>query len=201
MACSTCGKQPGSCGCGNTCNCGGNCGGNCGCGCHKDVKTQYIGELPIDNLESVADYFLAERDVEDPATGNIVRSFVRVPGGKLFPNANMDNIVAIETNNVAIEVPENQVRAVYIKNEGSANTMQYADEGHRATMLALGEMAGLMLVQNTGFVNIPHGHRYIVGVDYYAGENGEPVANLSHGTHLFTPISSTKLAVNIYYKD
>lgn len=189
MSCNTCGKP--------------SCGGQCGCKdhaceCFGGVKTQYIGDLPVDNLESVADYFLAERDVEDPATGNIVRSFVRVPGGKLFPNANMDNIVALEANNVALVVPENQVRGVYMSNEANSFIMRYADGNHPAVMLALGEMANLMLVQNSGFVNIPNGHQYVVGVQYYLGEDGEPVADSTvTGQKLFVPVSRTKLAINL----
>lgn len=173
---------------------------DCHGGCQGKPVTQYIGDLPIDNLDSVADYFLAERDVEDPQTGTIVRSFVRVPGGKLFPNANMDNIIALETNNLAMEVPENQVRAVYISNEANSFIMKYADASHPAVMLALGTLAGMMLVQNTGFVNIPAGHNYIVGVQYYVGENGEPVTDASiTGQRLFIPVSATKLALNIAF--
>lgn len=175
------------------------------CGCNPcaetPVKTQYLGEVPIDALDSLPEFLLGERDIEDPVSGDIKRTLSRIPSGRLFPNANMDNIIGIDANNVAIVVPENQVRAVYIKNEGSVHTMQYADEAHRATMLALGEMANVMLVQNAGFVNIPAGHDYIVGAEYWAGDNGEPVTNKAVGTHLFTPISRTKLAVNIYYKD
>lgn len=170
----------------------------CNGGCQGKPVTQYIGDLPIDNLDSIADFFLAERDVEDPQTGTVVRSFVRVPGAKLFPNANMDNIIALEPNNVALEVPEKQVRAVYVANEANSLIMKYADATHPATMLALGMLADMMLVQNAGFVNIPAGHSYIVGVQYYAGEDGEPVTDASiTGQKLFIPVSATKLAINL----
>lgn len=172
------------------------CGGECGC--QGKPATQYIGDLPIDNLDSVADFFLAERDVEDPESGTIKRSFVRVPGGKLFPNANMDNIIALEPNNLGLTIPEDQVRAVYISNEGSVNVMKYADASHEAVMLAVGKLADLVLVQNTGFVNIPNGHEYVIGVTYYLGENGTPVTDPSvTGQKLFIPVSNTRLAVNI----
>lgn len=168
--------------------------------CNMDCKrpeVQYLGDLPIDSLESVADFFLAERDIEDERTGNTVRSIVRVPGSKLFPNANMDNIVALVSNNTAIKVPNNQVRAVYVANEGGSSIMKFADKDSHAVMLAVGEYAGMILVQSTGFANIPEGHNYIIGVQYYVGENGEPVTSAESGIKLFTPVSRTKLLVDI----
>jgi len=165
--------------------------------CNRKVKTINIGDVAIDNLPSLPDYFLAERDVEDISTGNVVRTPVRVPSGTIFPNANNDNVVAIEINNSAIVVPENQVRAGYVKNEIGANTVQYAGPGHEAVFLMLGLHAeNLMRIQNAGFVNIPEGHQYIVGSTYYVGNNGEPVTNSSiTGQKLFKPISDTKLAI------
>ena len=172
------------------------CPGNCGC--TGKPATHYIGELPVDNLESIADYFIAERDVEDPLTGNVKRDLVRVPGTKLFPNSNMDNVAAIETNNLDMVVPKGQVRAVYIANEVNANVMRYADASHPAVMLALGPWTDLMLVQNSGFVNMGTPHEYVVGVTYYVGENGEPTSDASiTGQELFVPVSSTKLAIKL----
>lgn len=173
-----------------------NCLGNCGC--HGKPATQYIGELPIDNLESIADYFIAERDVEDPNTGTIIRSLVRISGSKLFPNSNMDNVAALETNNTSIEVPKGQVRGVYISNEVNTHVMRYADASHPAVMLALGPWTDLMLVQNSGFVNMNEPHEYVVGAQYYLGENGAPTTDESiTGQKLFIPVSSTKLAINL----
>lgn len=167
--------------------------------CNPKVKTINIGDVAVDNLATLPDYILAERDVEDPSTGNVVRTPVRVPSTALFPNANNDNVIALAINNVAIEVPENQVRAGYIKNEVGANTMQYAGTDNAAVFLMLGTYAdGLMRVQNTGFINIPGRHQYIVGAQYYLGENGEPVTDSTvTGQKLFIPVSDTKLAVNI----
>jgi hypothetical protein len=55
-----------------------------------------------------------------------------------------------------------------------------------------------MRVQNTGFVIIPEGHQYTVGLQYYVGENGEPVTDSTiTGQKLFKPQSSTVLAVNM----
>lgn len=167
--------------------------------CNNKVKTVNIADVAIDTLASLPDYFLAERDIADDATGNIVRTPVRVPSATLFPNANNDNVIGLAVNNIAIVVPENQVRAGYVQNTPGANVMQYADATHKAQFLMLGMHAdNIMRVQNTGFVIIPEGHSYIVNAQYYLGENGEPVTDSSvTGQKLFVPLSSTVLAVRI----
>lgn len=171
---------------------------NCGCNNQK-ITTAYIGDLPLDNLENMPDYFLMERDIEDQETGDVVRSIVRTPAGKVVPNGNYDNVAAIQANNVAIEIPEGQVRAVYIANEGSANVMQYSDASHAPVMLAIGTLTDLVLVQNCGFVNIPGGHQYVIGQMYYdsADGSGEPTTDPTSGIKLFVPVSTTKLAINM----
>lgn len=167
--------------------------------CNPKVKTVNIADVAIDNLATLPDYFLAERDVEDTTTGNIVRTPVRVRSTDIFPNANNDNVIALAINNDAVTVPEGQVRAGYVENGVGANMMQYAGTNHAAVFLMLGKHAdNLMRVQNTGFVNIPEGHQYIVDAQYYLGENGQPVTDSSiTGQKLFIPVSNTKLAVNM----
>ena len=167
--------------------------------CDNKVETVNIANVAIDTLASLPDYILAERDITDGSTGNIKRTPVRVPSAKLFPNANNDNVIGLAINNTAITVPENQVRAGYVENAVGANIMKYAGAGHAATFLMLGlHVDNVMRVQNTGFVNIPAGHSYIVGAQYYVGENGEPVTDASiTGQKLFIPVSGTVLAINM----
>ena len=167
--------------------------------CSPKVKTVNIADVAIDNMATLPDYFLAERDVEDVTTGNIVRTPVRVRSTDIFPGANNDNVIALAINNSGITVPEGQVRAGYIENGVGALTMQYAGTSNSAVFLMLGKHAdNLMRVQNTGFVNIPEGHSYIVGAQYYLGENGAPVTDSSvTGQKLFIPVSNTKLAINM----
>lgn len=167
--------------------------------CDNKVETVNIANVAIDTLASLPDYILAERDITDDSTGNIKRTPVRVPSAKLFPNANNDNVIGLAINNTAITVPENQVRAGYVENAVGANIMKYAGAGHAATFLMLGlHVDNIMRVQNTGFVNIPAGHSYIVGAQYYVGENGEPVTDASiTGQKLFIPVSGTVLAMNM----
>lgn len=164
--------------------------------CKQPTEVQYIGNLPVDTLESLPEYFLAERDITDATTGNVVRSIVRVPSGKIFPQGNMDNVVALEPNNTAISIPDNQVRAVYVENSGSSYIMKYADTTHAPVALAIGKSVGLVLTQNSGMVNIPEGHQYVVSQQYYVGANGEPTTTASN-YKLFIPVSSTKLAINL----
>lgn len=167
--------------------------------CNNKVKTVNIADVAIDTLASLPDYFLAERDITDDATGNVVRTPVRVPSATIFPNANNDNVIGLAVNNTAITVPENQVRAGYIQNMPGANVMQYADATHKALFLMLGlHTDNIMRIQNAGFVIIPEGHSYIPGSTYYVGENGEPVTDSTiSGQKLFTPLSSTVLALHI----
>ena len=167
--------------------------------CNNKVETVNIGDIPVDNLSSMVDYFLGERDVENESTGVIKRTPVRIPSAKLFPNANNDNVIGLAVNNTAITVPEKQVRAGYISNEPGALVMKYADASNRADFLMLGlHTDNIMRVQNTGFVNIPEGHGYIPNAQYYLGENGEPVTDSTiTGQKLFKPVSSTVLAINM----
>ena len=167
--------------------------------CNNKVETVNIGDITVDSLATLPDYFLAERDVTDDVTGVIKRTPVRVPSAKIFPNANNDNVIGLAVNNIAITVPENQVRAGYISNEPGALVMKYADASNHADFLMLGlHTDNIMRVQNAGFVIIPEGHQYIPGAQYYLGDNGEPVTDSTiTGQKLFKPMSSTVLAINM----
>lgn len=163
----------------------------------KNAEVQYIGDLPMDTLESLPEFFLAERDVTDEATGNIIRSITRIPTAKLFPTVTMDNVFALEANNEAIVIPENQVRACFVQNQSSVNVMHFADADHYAMFLAVGKTADVVLCQCSGVVNLPMGHEYIIGLQYYVGDNGEPTTSNDSGRKLFIPVSNTKLVINM----
>ena len=166
--------------------------------CNRPLEALHISQYPIDSLESLPDYFLTERDIVDEATGNRRYALTRTPAMKLFPQGNMDNVTALEPNNSAITIPENQVRAGYIRNEGNMVSMQYATSARAAQFLMIGTLSDMVLIQNTGFVNIPEGHEYIVGAQYYNDGNGVPTTDDSlTGQKLFVPLSSTKLAINL----
>ena len=163
--------------------------------CTKPIETIYLGDLDVDTLDSVPDYILAERDVVDPNTSKTIRAMVRVPGDKLFGGGNFDNVTTIEPNNTIVTT-EGQVLAGRIVNNGSYHTVELANASTDVDFIIIGSLGDQLLIQNSGFIYIPNGHSYIIGQQYYAGENGVPTT-ASGGKKLFRPISTTKLAVNI----
>lgn len=162
--------------------------------CNKNLATTYIGDIAVDSLDSLPDYILAERDVTDINTDRTIRSMVRVPAAKLFGGGTTDNQTTIEPNNT-IEVPENQVLSGKIVNNGSYNTVEVSNGV--TDFLIIRNLGDLLVIQNTGFVYFPEGHQYIVGQQYYAGENGIPTTSSASGVKLFKAISTTKLAINL----
>ena len=167
------------------------------CGCKKNVETQYIGDVQIDTLDALPEYILAERDVTDPNSGDTVRTLVRIPAGRLFPNGTYDNVTTLSPNNDSLVIPEKQVRAGRIFNGVSSIQVQYADADNPAQFIMIGTLAGMVLIQNCGVINIPAGHNYVIGAQYYTGTDGEPVTDSTSGQKLFIPISKTQLAVNM----
>lgn len=166
------------------------------CNCNKEQTTTYIGEVAVDNLESLPDYILAERDVVEPKTGDTKIVMVRVPSQKLFGNGTLDNVTTVEPNNT-IEVPENQVLAGRIQNNGNYNVVELTTATSQPDFIITGNLADQLLIQSTGFIYIPNGHQYIVGAQYYSGEDGLPTTNDASGYKLFKPISSTKLVITL----
>lgn len=164
----------------------------------KNLATTYIGAIPVDTLDSTPDYVLTERDVEDPNTGKIIRSMTRTPGAKLFGGGSFDNVAVIEPNNT-IEVPEGQVIAAVVQNMGSYNMVVPADN-KRPDFFVIKEVGTMLMVQNTGFITYPEGHQFIVGQDYWLATDasGRAVTDSTSGIHLFRPIDSRRLAIDIY---
>lgn len=165
--------------------------------CNSTVTALDIRDFPIDTLEKLPDYILAERDIIDPTTDDLIGTLVRVPSEKLFPNGNYDNIFPLDANNTAITIPANQVRACRIAAVGNTGVIQYADASHPAQFLALGTQADQIVCQNSGVVNIIGIHSYILGAQYYTGANGVPTTDSASGQKLFIPISNTKLLINL----
>lgn len=164
----------------------------------KPYSVMGISEVDIDDLASTPDYFLGVRAVEDSTTGNTIMSPVRIPGARVMPTGNLANVIALETNNTSLSIPSGQVRAGYIDVQPGGNIMKYAGTGNSAEFLMLGEYTdGKMLIQNTGFLRISDGHSYIVGTQYYLGEDGEPTTdNTVTGQKLFKPLDDYILSVN-----
>ena len=169
----------------------------CGCNHNKRIQTMYLGDVAVDALDSLPDFFLVERDVNDLASGDIIRTLTRIPAGRLFPNGNYQFATTLAHNNSDLEIPERQVLAVTVKNLGSSYQVQPATVEDSPIMIAVSKLGtDLVVIQNSGFVNIPAGHDYVIGQQYYLGETGEPVTTES-AIKLFIPISRTQLMVNL----
>lgn len=171
------------------------------CECQKPYTVESIHDVDIDDLATVPDYFIGAREVADVSTGTTVITPVRIPGARVMPTANLANVVALDTNNTALEIPEGQVLAGYYDVQPGGNIMKLADSTHAAQFLMVGNYTnGKMLVQTNGFLNIPNGHQYIVGQTYYLGENGQPVTDSTiTGQRLFTPLDEYTLNVNMEF--
>lgn len=165
---------------------------------NKPYTISHVLDLDIDDLASIPDYFIAVRTLEDPSTGATIATPVRVPGARVMPTANLANVVALDTNNSALEVPEGQVLAGYYDNQPGGNIMKLADSTHPAEFLMLGKYTDeKMLVQATGFLNFPNGHHYIGGQTYWLGDNGQPVTDSTiTGQKLFKALNDQILNVN-----
>lgn len=164
----------------------------------KPYTITHVLDLDVDNLASTPDFFLGVRTVEDPSTGATIATPVRIPGERVMPTGNLSNVAAIDTNNTSLVIPENQVRAGYIDVQPGGNVMRLSDATHPAEFLMLGEYtSGKMLIQMTGFLNIPAGHQYIVGQEYYDDGYGVPTTDsTATGRKLFKPLTDTLLNVN-----
>lgn len=166
--------------------------------CEKPYTITHISEVDIDNIATIPDYFIGIRAIEDPSDGNTVLTPVRVPGERVMPTGNLANVTALPKNNSALVIPEHQVRAGYIDVQPGGNIMNLADENHAAQFMMIGDYSnGTMLIQTTGFLYIPNGHQYLVGTQYYLGEDGEPVTDSTvTGQKLFRPLSDSILNIN-----
>lgn len=169
------------------------------CECNKKPYTiMSINDVDIDDLASVPDYFIGVRTIEEPSTGAVKSSPVRVPGTRVMPTGNLANVTALDTNNTTLEIPENQVRGGYIDVQPGGNIMRLADASHPAEFLMIKNYTnGKMLIQTTGFLNMPAGHQYLVGQQYYMDAAGAPTTDGSvTGQKLFKPLSDYVLNVN-----
>lgn len=166
--------------------------------CNKPYTITHVADLDIDDLATVPDYFLGVREVESPSDGNSIFTPVRVPGARVMPTGNLANITAIATNNTALEVPEDQILGGYLDAQPGGNVMKPAGDGHAAMFLMVKNYAnGKMLIQTTGFLTFPNGHRYIPLQQYYLGADGAPVTdNTVTGQKLFIPLDDYTLNVN-----
>lgn len=161
------------------------------------LEVQELCELPLDTLDSVPDYFLVERTVLDQSTGKVKHTITRLPGNRILPNGNMDNVFTLDGNNPTIDPQPGQPLPVYIQNEGTTDTVYLAGAGHPAQFFVVGKVGDLLLCQNTGVINTLSGNTYTPTATYYLGNTPGTVTTDSSqtGQKLFTVFSSTKLGI------
>lgn len=165
------------------------------CNCKKPYTVESIHDVDIDDLATIPDYFVGTRVVKDPATDANIETPVKIPGAKVMPTGNLANVVALDTNNTALEVPEGQVLAGYYDYQPGGAIMSLAGSAHPAKFLMLGKYTdGKMLVQANGFLTFPNGHQFIPGQQYYLGDEGQPVTDGEQ--KLFYVINDKVLLVN-----
>lgn len=164
----------------------------------KPYEITHISDVDVDDLATTPDYFIGVRTVTNSETGDTVYTPVRIPGARVMPTGNLANVVAVTTNNTALTIPDNQVRAGFIDGQPGGNVMKYADANNPAMFIMVAPYTnGKMLIQTTGFLRIDGGHSYLNGVQYYLGENGEPVTDSTvTGQKLFMPIDDYVLNIN-----
>lgn len=166
--------------------------------CNKPYTITHVADLDVDDLATTPDYFLGIRAVESYSDGGAIYTPVRIPGQRVMPTGNLANVVALATNNTALEIPANQVLAGYYDAQPGGNVMRLANSSHAAMFLMVSNYAnGKMLVQTTGFLTIPAGHQYIPLQQYYLGNNGQPVTDSTiTGQKLFMPLDEYTLSIN-----
>lgn len=166
--------------------------------CNKPYTITHIADLDIDDLATTPDYFLGIRAVESPTDGNTIYTPVRVPGARVMPTGNLANVIAMTSNNQALEIPEKQVLAGYYDAQPGGNIMKLADSTHAAQFLMIGNYTnGKILIQATGFLTFPQGHNYIPLQQYWLGEDGQPVTDSTiTGQKLFFALDDYTLNVN-----
>ena len=165
---------------------------------NKPYTITSINDVDIDDLATIPDYFFGLRSIYNEDTGNTILTPIRIPGVRVMPTGNLANVIAMDTNNTSLVIPENQVRAGYLDIQPGGNIMRLSDATHEAMFLMIGNYAnGKMLIQTTGFLSIPAGHQYIVGTQYYADEDGAPTTDSTvTGQKLFMPLDDYTLSVN-----
>lgn len=165
----------------------------------QNIEVQELVELPIDNLQSLPDYFLVERAVLDESTGKVKHTLVRLPANRILPNGNNANLFTLDGNNPSLNIQEGQPLPAYVQNSGARNIVYPADSAHPAQFFVVGTYGDLLLCQASGVILELGGTEYIVGATYYlASQAGQVTTDATQtGQKLFTVVSPTQLIVKL----
>lgn len=163
------------------------------------IGVQDVSELPVDTFQSTPDFVLGIRAVLDEQTGNMLNMFTRIPGNRIMPNGNNDNIFTLETNNPALTVVDGQVLPCYLQNANTIVRVMPADGTHPADFLVLKVEGEIAFCQSISAAVIPEGHDYKpYGAQFYLGTNGEPTTDSAQtGQKLFKPMNQYQILINM----
>lgn len=179
------------------------------CKCNnKPYETQYIGDVQIDSLSTLPEYLLAERDVEDELSGDIVRSLVRIPTSRIASDSagccTFEVEAGIDPHGDPVTVPEGQVRSGHLYVDENDHKLKasygYLEQRPEAQMIMIGMDGDKVICQNSGVATVPGGHGYIVGQQYWLTDEGLPDPETplsSYAYALFVPISETQILINM----
>lgn len=164
----------------------------------EDIEVKDVSELPIDRFGKIPDYFFTIKTAIDETDGSTKYTPMLTPGDAIFPDGTLANLYPFETNNDSLSVPAGQVLPCYIENTGIKNVIYPADENHPADFLVTEIQAGRAYCQFTGWVRIPSGHNYIIGIPYYrSSTEGQVTTDASEtGQFLFKAIDRYTLKAN-----
>lgn len=157
-----------------------------------------VKDLPIDQFEKAPSYFMTIRTKES-SDGTVKYQPMLTPGEAVVPLQNMANRRILPANNPSLSVEAGQVLPAYVENNGSSTVIHAADETHPAQFLVLQINDGNAVCQNCGWVDMPVGHKYNIGVNYYrSNKEGELTTDPGQtGQYLFTPVGRFTLALEI----
>lgn len=167
-------------------------------GC-MDAEVVDARDMEIDQFESAPDYFFTIR-VKKDKDGHPYYQPMLTPGATVIPYQNMANRRSLPSNNAGLKVEPGQVVPAYMENNGSGFIIRAADANHPAQFIVLSvDEEGAAICQNAGWVDMPVGHQYIVGANYYRSKNeGEVTTDPDEtGQYLFTPVGRFTLALEI----
>lgn len=159
----------------------------------REIGIQDVSEIEVDLTPNMPDFLFGINTVLNEQTGNVMSQPVRVPGNKVIPRSVGE--FPLETNNDTLTVPDLQVVACYILNTGRQNQIVQATAAHAPIFLVSSIDGAVAKCQNTGVLNMPGGHDYTIGMQYYFSD-GEISTNSSNQP-LFVPISEYQLLINM----
>jgi hypothetical protein len=144
---------------------------------------------------------------ENPACGGNVLALYHLNLSRVLPGGDLqNNVYSVAKNGAIITVPENQVRAGYIRatTPYDVRLASAAAPVSRARFLILVEDPNdtdRFLIQSHGFHTFPDVHGYIIGQDYYLSDTtpGEFVttAPATNPQRVFTVIDAVTILIDI----